>query len=69
MNPTAHKTYLWACLSESVGSVYHIPDYPFSEIIIFLFGEVTALQLMVANWALSAVIIVKQENKRIKAFK
>lgn len=67
MNLTACKTYLWACLSKHVSSVYHVSYYSFSEIIILLFSEVTILQLMVANWALSAVI-VKQENRRIKAF-
>lgn len=36
---------------------------------VFLFGEVTFLQLMLANWALSTAIVVKQENKRKKAFK
>lgn len=63
------ETYLWACLYESVSSMYHIPYYPFSEVIILLFSEVTVLQLMVTNWALSTVIIVKQENKGIKAFR
>lgn len=63
------KTYLWTCLSKSVGSMYHIPYYSLTEITVLLLGEVTVLQLMVANWALSTAIIVKQENKRKKAFK
>lgn len=63
------KTYLRTCLSESVSSMYHVPYYSLAEITVLLFGEVTVLQLMVANWALTTAITVKQENKRKKAFK
>lgn len=63
------KTYLRTCLSKSVGSMYHVPYYSLTEITVLLLGEVTVLQLMVANRALSTAMTVKQENKRKKAFK
>lgn len=63
MSLTVCKTYLWTCLSESVSSMYHISYYSFTEFIILLFAELTILQLMAANWALSTVSIVKQEDK------
>lgn len=63
MSLTACKTYLWTGLSESVSSMYHISYYSFTESIILLFAELTILQLMAANWALSTVSIVKQEDK------
>lgn len=69
MNLTVYKTYLWSCLSKSVSSMYHILYYSLTEMTVFLLGEVTVLQLMVADWALSTTIIVKQENRRKKAFK
>lgn len=59
INLTECKTYLWACLSESVSSMYHVLYYSFSETFIFFFSEVTVLQLMVANRALSTVIAKK----------
>lgn len=49
--------------------MYHVPYYSLAEIAVLLFSEVTVLQLMPANWALSTAIIVKQENKREKRFK
>lgn len=48
--------------------MYHVPYYSLAEIAVLLLGEVTVLQLLLANWALSTAIIVKQGNKRVKGF-
>lgn len=60
---TACKTYLWTCLSESVSPMYDISYYPFPQIIVLLFGELTIFQLMVANGTLSTA---NSETRRQK---
>lgn len=68
MNLTVQETYLWTCLSESVSSMDDVPYYSLAEIAVLLLAEVTALKLVLANWAFSTAIM-KQENKRKKVFK